>query len=76
MTCLTLLYYYSSSKEVRQNLTQDRDLEAGANIEAIRTTAYWLVLHAFHLLSHRRIQHDQPREGNTHVGLALPNNNH
>jgi hypothetical protein len=46
---LTLSHHCSSSKEVRQELTQGRNLEAGADAEAVegRGAANWLAQPTF-----------------------------
>jgi hypothetical protein len=64
---LTLPYHCSLSKEVREELKQGRNLEAGADIEAMESAAYWLAPHGlFSLLSYRTQDH-MARDGTTHT---------
>ena len=39
---VTLLYRYSTLKEIRTGTQKDRNLEAGADAEAMKGAAYWL----------------------------------
>ena len=70
---LTFSHHSPSLKELGQELTQGRNLEVGADAEAMEGAAYWLAPHGlFSLLSYRTQDH-QPRGGTTHQGLcSLP----
>jgi hypothetical protein len=58
------------SKAVRGELKQGRNLEAGADAEAMEGAADWFALHSFHSLLSCRIQDFHPRVGPTHVELG------
>ena len=51
---------------------QGRNLEAGADAEAMEGAAYWLAPHGLLSLLSYRTQVNQPRDGSTHSGLGLP----
>ena len=53
-----------------QELKQDRDLEAGADAEAMERAAYWLASHGLFSLLSYRTQKQQPRGNITYNGLG------
>jgi hypothetical protein len=59
-----------SSKEVKTELKQARNLEAGADAEAVEGAASWLAPHGLLSLLSYRTQDHQPCSGHTHNGLG------
>jgi hypothetical protein len=57
-------------------LSQARNLEAGADAEAMEGAAYWLASPASLSLLSYRTQDYQPRDGTTHNGLGPPTLDH
>ena len=55
-----------------QELKQGRNLEAGADAEAVEGAAYWLASHGLLSLLSYRTQGHQPRVETTQNGLGLP----
>jgi hypothetical protein len=53
-----------------QELTQDRNLEAGAEAEAMEGYYLLFVHHGLIILLSYRTQNHQPRDGTTHSGLS------
>ena len=60
----------SSLKESGQELKQGRNLEAGADAEAMEGAAYWLAFLGFLNLIIYRTQDYQPRDGTIHNELG------
>ena len=59
-------------RKSEQELTQGRNMEAGADAEAMEGAAYWLASPDLLSLLSYRTQDYQPRDGPTHSGLGLP----
>ena len=55
-----------------QELKQGRNLEAGADAEAIKGATYWFASHGLLSLLSYRTQDHQPTNGITNNGLNLP----
>jgi hypothetical protein len=63
---------YHCSPLKNRNSNQGRNLEAGADAEAMEGAAYWLAPPGLLCLLSYRIQDHQPRDGPTHNGLDSP----
>ena len=68
----TLPHSSPSWKEVIQELKQGRNLEAGADAEAMEGAAYWLPMVCSASLLSYRTQNYHLRDGSTHNGLSPP----
>ena len=69
------LYFHISvhyGRKLRQELKQGRNLEAGADAEAMEGAAYWLPSPGLFSLLSYRTQDYQPMDGTTHNGLDPP----
>ena len=68
---LTVPYNNASCKAVRE-VIRGRNLEAGADPEAMRGAAYRLTLHGLLSLLSYRTQDHQPRDSPSHKGSGPP----
>jgi hypothetical protein len=73
--CLFSLHFHIAVHHQRkpgQELTQSRNLEAGADAELWRNAAYRLAPHGLLNLLSYRVQEHQPRDSTTHNRLGPP----
>jgi hypothetical protein len=74
---LTLLYHsVHQQSQSGQELKHKRNLEAGADAEAMEGAAYWLVPHDLLSLLSYRLQDHKTNDGTTHNDLGPPTSNY